>query len=157
MNARLRRTITSLLLFVILGSGGCMMAHTRVTLASASEQAAAGDVETIAHIYANVYGYELPLGIPVASGVAKEANTRGFHVLSDDARPETVTTMILNDARELGATHVVDMQTHYLSSWVQWLVVIWLTEAEGSGTAIRVKSGAAPPGAIAVPAAGAQD
>ena len=147
----LRSALLSILLLVPTGLGGCTMAHTQVV--PLPPQAAEGDtppaIEPIAHIYGNVYGYDL-FGIPLTSGAARHKNRRIIAWFEDSVHVPAVTEMLLAEARELEATHIIDLQTNFLSSWLQWLFVLWMPEVQGSATAIRVHHGPPPPGAIAV-------
>lgn len=127
------------------------MAHTQVVSLpqQTTENGVRPAIEPIAHIYANIYGYEL-FGLPLTSGAARHRNRRIIAWFENSVRTQGAAEMILAEAREQGATHVIDLQTNYLSTWLQWLLVLWTPEVQGSATAIIVHEGPPPPGAIAV-------
>lgn len=147
----IREVLVILLLTVCLGLGSCTMAHTQVAPLRSPAPAGGGasTIETVAEVYANVYGYSF-FGVPITSGAARYANTRSIAWFENATRVETVTDMVLAEARQQGATHVVDLEVDFLSEWIGWTLVFWAAEAEASATAIRVLDGPPPAGAIAV-------
>lgn len=137
---------------LLIFSAGCTMSHVQVVesesmTVSESENA---DEFALGHVYANSWGIYLFSKVPIVTGGINSDGEPVWSYFKDTVLTETVVDLIRTQAMRMGATHVVDMQTNWISEWGgPFMLIFWLVETEASANAIRVKGGA-PFGALPV-------
>jgi len=92
--------------------------------------------EPVAHIHSDIWGIYF-LGFqscPVITGSYK--NPGSYHFFRDTVDTNTASEMVTEQAREMGATAVTDLETDWDSSWQAYTLIFWLKEAQASGNAV---------------------
>lgn len=129
---------------------GCTMSHVQVVESESMtvSEPKNTDDSALGHVYANSWGIYLFSKVPMVTGGINSDGEPVWAWFKDTVRTETVVDLIRTQAVRLGATHVVDMQTKWISEWGgPFMLIFWLVETEASANAIRVK-GEAPFGAL---------
>ena len=104
-------------------------------------------MDVVAHLHSNTWGLNFLGRYPYLSGGIDEEGQPKWTYWQDNARVETAVALIRAEARRLGATHLIDLKSNWISEWIQFTLLFWIAEAEVSATAIRVQ-GTPPAGAI---------
>ena len=92
-------------------------------------------VQTIAHINSQIYGAYLFNAFPIFSGSPNDTGkTAAFR---DTATLDNGMYLLTKAAREAGANRVVDIESHYSSTWCPLGFIFWVREVQVSGTAIK--------------------
>lgn len=131
---------------------GCTMSQVQFVESpvrtEVSTQAASSAADGyLGHVYANSWGIYFLANYPYLSGGMDEEGQPEWAYFRDETRVETIVGLIRAEAERQGATHLVDLQTNWISEWSQFTLVFWIVESEGSATMLRV-AGDPPPGAI---------
>jgi len=91
----------------------------------------------VVHINAEIWGIHLFNGIPLFSGgYIQVGTTKPF---STTAKIENVMTIIKNEAKKLGATRIIDINSKCISSWNAYTLIFWYKEVQISATAVKDK------------------
>jgi hypothetical protein len=127
------------------------MSHVQFVESSVAQPAAddvrASDDRVLGHVYANSWGIYVLAKIPyLAGGISREGRPV-WSFFEDAVRVQTVVDLLRAEALRRGATHLVDLESNWISEWSAATFVFWIVEAEASANAIRV-TGTPPPGAI---------
>jgi uncharacterized protein YbjQ (UPF0145 family) len=91
--------------------------------------------QTIAHINTQVYGAYLFNAFPIFSGGPNDTGkTAAFR---DTVTMDNGMYLLTKTAREAGANRVIDVESHYSSTWVPLGLIFWVREIQVSGTAVK--------------------
>lgn len=145
----LRLLLAGFILLIL--SAGCTMSHVQVVesepmTVSESENT---DEFALGHVYANSWGIFLFSKVPIVTGGINSEGEPIWAWFKNTVRTETVVDLIRARAMRMGATHVVDVKTNWVSAWGGASLIFWVAETEASANAIRV-AGDAPFGAFPV-------
>lgn len=92
-------------------------------------------VQTIAHVNSQIYGAYLFNAFPIFSGSPNDTGkTAAFR---DTVTLDNGMYLLTKSAREAGANRVVDIESHYSSTWCPLGFIFWVREVQVSGTAIK--------------------
>lgn len=91
--------------------------------------------QTIGNINADIYGYYLFSVIPIVTGDPYKEGLLKF--FTDTITVPHGVDMLTRKSLALGADHVVDMHTTYVSEWMPIWLVLWEKEVQVSGNAIK--------------------
>lgn len=132
----------------------CTMAHTQFAEAGIIAGPADGlaDAEgagVVGHVYANAWGIYFMGKAPLVTGGLDAEDMPAWRWFEDSVEVETVVELLAAEARRRGATHIIDLETDWYSSWSAATVFFWTIETQASATALRV-SGEAPDGAVPI-------
>ena len=141
-----RLLIVALTLVLLLGgSTGCTMSQVQYVELTSGQGVTA--TVAIGHIHANSWGLYAFAELPFVAGGLDQDGWPVWRYFTDVVRVETAVALVEAEAVRRGATHLVDLQTDWLSEWSPTSLIFWIFEVEASATAIRV-TGDAPAGAI---------
>jgi hypothetical protein len=130
------------LLFLLLA--GCQTAQVQFVELErhAAKKQSTQDVEVLGHLFANSWGVTAFGSLPCFAG---DINANGRPVTSLFRNTATVATagsLIEEEARRRGATHLLDLQSEWVSNWYAATFIFSVVEGGASATAVRIKGGA---------------
>ena len=137
---------------LLIFSAGCTMSHVQVVESESMTVSESENTDRFAlgHLYANSWGIYLFSKVPIVTGGINSNGEPAWSYFKDTVRTETVVALIRTQAMRMGATHLVDMQTNWISEYGgPLMLIIWIAETEASANAVRV-AGEVPFGAIPV-------
>ena len=150
----MRRQLLPLLALLPLATG-CVMSQTQY-VESNFVQAEVEDsdqdedgVEVLGHVYANSWGIYLFAKLPYLAGGIDEEGQPEWQYFADVVEVQTVVDLLEAEALRHGATHVIDLESDWISEWSAATLIFWIVEAQASATALRV-TGEAPLDAIPI-------
>ena len=133
-------------------STGCIMSQVQFVASSddvqlPGDEPSASDDGVLGHVYASCWGIYLLARLPCVAGGIDEDGQPVWRYFKDVVEVQTVVDLLRAEALRRGATHLVDLESHWISEWSAVSLVFWVVETEASANAIRV-TGAPPVGAI---------
>jgi len=133
---------TLFLLFSLLA--GCHTAQVQFVELDrhAAKEHPLGDVEVLGHLFANSWGVTAFGSLPCFAG---DINANGQPVMSFFRNTATVATavaLIEAEARRRGATHLLDLQSDWVSNWYVATFIFSVAEGGASATAVRIEGDA---------------
>ena len=136
---------------------GCQTAAVQfVELDRDVDQAQASkEVEVLGHIFANSWGVTAFAVVPCFAGDINAGGKPSMSFFSNTATVATAVALIEAEARRRGATHLLDLQSQWVSNWQVATLIFSVAEGGASATAVRIHGdgSAAPPNAIPLEAA----
>lgn len=113
---------------------GCSTVRTTQTF-NGMGTTTAPKVQTVAHINSQIYGAYLFNAFPIFSGSPNDTGKSA--VFRDTVSLDNGMYLLTKAAREGGANRVIDIESHYSSTWVPLGLIFWVREMQVSGTAVK--------------------
>ena len=108
---------------------GCSSVDTGTTLNG--QKLTLPDSTNVAHINGYTWGIYF-FGLPLFTGSTKAPGTCA--IFSDTVQVDNVTHMLTKKSKDLGATHLVDLQSNRNSTW---FILFSYKEIQASGNAVK--------------------
>ena len=133
------------LLPLLLLMAGCQTAQVQfVELDQHSAEApSVGDVEVLGHLFASSWGVTAVGVLPCFAGDIQANGKPSTSLFQNTATVATAVALVEAEARRRGATHLLDLQSDWVSNWYAATFIFSVVEAGVSATAVRIEAGAA--------------
>jgi len=133
---------TLLLLLSLLA--GCQTAQVQFVELDreAAQQHPAPDVEVLGHLFANSWGVTAFGSLPCFAGDINSSGRPGMSLFRNTATVATAVALIEAEARRRGATHLLDLQSQWVSNWYVATLIFSVAEGGASATAVRIHGNA---------------
>jgi len=119
---------------------GC---HTaQVQFVPLGQQAAEGrpgkDVEVLGHLFANSWGVNAFGALPCFAGDINRHGKPSLSLFQNTATIKTAIALIEAEARRQGATHLIDLDSEWVSNYYVATFIFSVLEGGASATAVRI-------------------
>lgn len=125
----------SIILVVLMSFFICGCSTVSVSTSINKQQLTATEGTPIGNINVDIYGYYLFSVWPIFTGDPNNPNEWVW--FEDTVTVDNAVKMLTTEAKKLGASKTVNLQTFYLSDWVCLSLISWCREVHASGNAVK--------------------